>query len=257
MKLFKKFKKEIDNKDTSIDIQDAFKLNLKYIADTCKDVNVIRNQFVKTNTRYFLTVGEINCPTGRIVVSDPLAYLVAERFSPVLENQVLIGKYPVEVSICRSDLIGIRMCTVKMKIKPSVAIRYELAKSTQESAVAKGKDGIINGFPVDAGMVCICDEKVAKEYQSFINEWYKQNPDGNHYDDYFSHFFKQSALALPQYQREEGDFIEWANPYTKNRMVMVASGLGDGFYQSYWGYDKHSEICELIIPMVNPDFFGV
>lgn len=38
-------------------------------------------------------------------------------------------------------------------------------------------------------------------------------------------------------------------------MVMIASGLGDGFYQSFWGYDAQGDICELIIPMVNPSLF--
>ena len=38
--------------------------------------------------------------------------------------------------------------------------------------------------------------------------------------------------------------------------MMVASGLGDGFYQSFWGYDERDEICELIVPMVDPDLFG-
>ncbi len=27
----------------------------------------------------------------------------------------------------------------------------------------------------------------------------------------------------------------------------IASGLGDGFYQSYWEYDSNNEICELIV----------
>jgi hypothetical protein len=38
-------------------------------------------------------------------------------------------------------------------------------------------------------------------------------------------------------------------------MVMVASGFGDSFYQSYWGYETDNEICELIVPLVNPDIF--
>jgi len=36
---------------------------------------------------------------------------------------------------------------------------------------------------------------------------------------------------------------------------MTASGFGDGFYQSYWGYDEKNEICELIVPMVNPELY--
>ena len=68
---------------------------------------------------------------------------------------------------------------------------------------------------------------------------------------------KESYEKFPQYQRKGGDFIEWENPNTKNKLVMVASGLGDGFYQSYWGYDSNNDICELIVPLVNPDLFGL
>lgn len=70
-----------------------------------------------------------------------------------------------------------------------------------------------------------------------------------------AHFFTESEKALPAYQREDGDFIEWTNPNSRNKMVMIASGFGDGFYQSFWGYDKENELCELIVPMVNPDIF--
>ena len=87
--------------------------------------------------------------------------------------------------------------------------------------------------------------------------WKKENPEGNYYNDYFESFFKESFKKIPQYQRECGDFIEWNNPKTNNKLVMITSGFGDGFYQSYWGYDSEKEICELIIPLINPDLFGL
>lgn len=145
----------------------------------------------------------------------------------------------------------------KIKNKKTRAVKYELALPTKDSAAFTSKDEIISGFPVDAGMTCICDEKTAKEYKEFLDDWYKENPNGNHYDDYFANFFKESEQKLPQFQREDGDFIEWKNPKTNSKLVMVASGFGDGFYQSYWGYDESNEICELIIPLVNPDLFGL
>ena len=204
-----------------------------------------------------MKIGKINCPTGKIIVADPLAYLPSNKYSPVLNIQIPAGKYPVEISVCKSKEIGIRMCTVRLKIKSSEAVLYRLAEPTENSAVFVGKDGVLSGFPVDAGMISVCDESVAKEYQAFIKDWYKDNPNGNHYDDYFAEFFKKSYEDKPQYQREGGDFIEWENPKTKNKLVMVASGFGDGFYQSYWGYDSSDEICELIVPLVNPDLFGI
>lgn len=245
------------NKEKKLDVQKAFELNLKYISSQEMNVEDIKNQFVKSNTRFYLTIGEIDCPSGKIIVSDPLAYLASGKFSPVLETEIPVGKYPVEISICRSPEIGIRMCTARLKIKNTLAIKYVIANPTEETAAFIAKDGVLSGFPVDAGMISFCDEQVGKEYQIFLDAWYQDNPDGNHYDDYFATFFKESALKLPQYQREEGDFIEWKNPSTKHKLVMIASGFGDGFYQAYWGYDEKNEICELIVPLVNPNLFGV
>lgn len=254
MNLFKKGKENID-KNKQIDFQKAFEANLKYISNMKKSVDEIKRQFVKTDTRFYLTVGKINCSTGKIIVADPLAYLPTNKYSPILNKKIPIGEYPVQVSIVRNNTVGIRMCTARLKIKATEAVEYELANPTEESAAFIGKDGVLSGFPVDAGMITICDEQVAEEYKDFINNWYQENPNGNHYDDYFAKFFKESAEKLPQYQREDGDFIEWENPNTKSKLVMVASGFGDGFYQSYWGYDSNHEICELIIPLVNPDLF--
>lgn len=252
MNILNKFKK-----NNKINIEESFKKNLKYISSTEIDPNTIEKQFQKSNTRFYLEVGETNIITGNIIVADPLAYLPIKDNNPILNIKIPKGIYKIETSICRSNEIGIRMCTVRLKIKNTKAISYKLASPTEESAIFKGKDGILTGFPVDAGMVTICDEQVAIEYQEFLEEWYKEHPNKNHYNDYFANFFKESSKKLPQYQREEGDFIEWENPKTHNKLVMVASGLGDGFYQSYWGYDQENEICELIVPLVNPDLFGV
>lgn len=37
---------------------------------------------------------------------------------------------------------------------------------------------------------------------------------------------------------------------------MISSGLGDGFYLSYYGYDEAGDIAEIIVPLVNPEIFG-
>lgn len=240
-----------------IDIRKAFEANLKYISSTEKDVDGIKRQFVKSDTRFYLTIGKVDCPTGKIVVSDPLAYLPSNQYSPVLAIPVPAGEYPVELSVCRGNGIGLRMCTARLKLKETEAESYKLAEPTEESAAFRAKDGTVSGFPVDAGMISLCDEQVAKEYREFVDAWHKEHPGGNHYDDYFAAQFKESYERLPQYQRDGGDFIEWENPKTKNKLVMIASGFGDGFYQSYWGYDAANTVCELIVPLVNPDLFGL
>ena len=219
------------------------------------DVNDIQSQFVKDNSHYHLIVGEIDCPSGKIVVADPLAYLPGPHFSPILSKEVPVGKYPVEISICRHSDIGVRMCTAKLKIKDGKAAKYLKTNATAESVIQLKDGGTLEGFPVDAGMMCFCDAQVADEYRTFLDEWYKNNPNKNHYDDYFASYFAESYSKLPAYQREGGDFIEWKNPNTNHSLVMIASGFGDGFYNSYYGYNDENEICEIIVPMINPKFF--
>ncbi len=237
-------------------IQAVFEKNLKYISQGEVDVEKIARQFVKTETRFYLTVGTVDVPSGKVIVADPLCYLSGEHIiAPVLEREIPKGSYPVEVSICRHNEIGIRMCTARLKIKDAKAVRYELAESEEDSAAFKAKDGVMHGYPVDAGMMCFIDAGAAKNYAKFLEKWHKDNPKKNHYDDYFAAFFAESDKKLPAYQREGGDFIEWANPDTGERMVQISSGFGDGFYQSFWGFDESGEVCELIAPLVDPDLF--
>lgn len=237
-------------------MQSRFKQNLEYIRSTELDAEKISQQFVKTESRFFFTVGAVDIPSGRIVVADPLCYMSGNHvIAPVLEKEIPKGSYPVELSIYRDRNIGVRMCTARLKIKETAAVRYELATPIPETAAFKAKDGVMSGFPVDAGMMCFIDADGAKAYEQFIINWHKANPDKNHYDDYFAAFFAKSEIELPQYQRKGGDFVEWTNPDNGERMVMAASGLGDGFYKCFWGYDESGEICELIVPMVDPDIF--
>lgn len=233
-----------------------FEKNLKYISNTELDAEKTARQFVKTEHRFFLTIGTADIPSGRVVVADPLCYMAGEHvIAPVLEKEIPSGSYPVEISLYRDMFLGVRICTARLKIKDSAAVRYECARPVPETAAFKAKDGVASGFPVDAGMMCFMDAEGAKDYERFLLDWHKNNPGKNHYDDYFAAFFAESDKKLPQYQREGGDFIEWKNPLNDQRTVMASSGLGDGFYQCFWGVDESGDICELAVPMVDPDIF--
>ena len=71
MGLFDKFKKK---ENTEIDIQKAFEANLKYISNIDVNVNDIKRQFVKSNTRFYLTIGKVSCPTGNIIIQTSTFY---------------------------------------------------------------------------------------------------------------------------------------------------------------------------------------
>lgn len=234
----------------------VFKKNLDYTLSKTLDADKIARQFVKTETRFFLEVGKVDITSGHVVVADPLCYISMGNFMPTLEQEIPNGTYSAEVSICRHHIMGLRMCTARLKIKDTKAVRYELAKPVPETAANKSGDGEVwTGYPVDAGTMGFIDAKGADAMGEWIDNWHKENPGKNHYDDFFAAIFAESCKNLPAYQREGGDFIEWTNPDNNERMVMIASGFGDGFYQCFWGYDESGEICELVSPLVDPDLY--
>ncbi len=237
-------------------VQNVFEHNLKYISQTEADPEKIARQFVKSETRNFLTVGTVDIKSGRVVVADPISYMSGSRvIAPVLKNEIPCGSYRAEISVCSHEIVGMRYCTARLKIKDTAAVRYELAEPLEGTSAFMASDGEMSGFPVDAGMMCFVDAEGAKNYASFIDNWHAQNPNKNHYDDYLAALFAQSAKDEPQYQRNGGDYIRWTNAETGERMVQINFGFGDGFYQCFWGFDGGGEICELIVPMIDPDIY--
>lgn len=215
-------------------------------------VQDIDKQFQKSN----VYIGNVDFPTGAITVADPLAYIPANRHCLELEQKIPIGSYPVYVSVSDTPSLGLRMCAVRMKITPNTAVKYLHANGTPETVIIASEEKIIHGFPVDASMISICDSMQARRLRAVCEDFEKEYPEKDFYEDVLSPLFAASYQAQPLVQRQEGDFIEWINPIDKKKMIMVASGIGDGIYYAYWGYDEKGEICELIIPMVNPEYFS-
>lgn len=231
-----------------------FNGNCEYVIKTTLNVEAVARQFVKSDKRHCLTVGTVDVPSGKVVVSDPLCYLAMGICCPVLKESVPAGSYPAEVSVAEHEDVGIRICTARLKIKTTPAVLYSPAECEESSSVML-EGWLTSGFPVETGVMSFCDAEGAKEFRSFADKWHKNNPDKNIYDDYFAGFFAESAAKYPDYRSESGDFTEWKNPDGGKRMAMISSGFGDGFYQCYWGYDEFGDICELVVPMIDPDLF--
>lgn len=236
-----------------MNINEVFRDNLKFISQTELDAELMQRTFSKTDTRDHLVIGTVDLPTGRIRVGDPLSYMGTREFSPELNRSVTPGSYPVELAFITTQFDTVRITASRIKITDEKAVRYELAEPVHGTAAMECSDGDLSGFPVDAGMMGFMDAAVMEEYAKFLSDWHRDDPDKNHYDDYFADFFAKSYDKLPQYQRSGGDFIEWTLPKTDHRIIMNATGFGDGFYQIFWGIDKDGNICEVTVPLINAD----
>ena len=49
--------------------------------------------------------------------------------------------------------------------------------------------------------------------------------------------------------------FRWSVPNSKEEIVMVASGLGNDWYNVFWGYDTLGARCELVTIFISPKLF--
>ncbi|MBR6044199.1 MAG: DUF2185 domain-containing protein [Ruminococcus sp.] len=226
--------------------------NLAFISGSSLDPVKIAGLFTDTDSRAHLTIGIVDVPSGKVRVGDPLAYMCTGSASPVCGAEIAPGAYPAELSVVYTPFDTVRITSSRLKVKDTEAVRYEVASAAPGTEAFRSSDGCFAAFPVETGTMAFADAGVSEDYIRFIREWHAAHPDGNHYDDYFAELFMRSSMELPDYQRADGDFIEWTVPGS-GRMVMNATGFGDGMYQLFCGYDSAGEICELIVPLVDPE----
>ena len=199
----------------------AFEKNLSFLRKDEYSKEFIENLFTESNRISLHTIGEVDFPTGQVIIADPLCYLHSEENRKILDRTIPIGKYEVELAILNSKTISKRVVGARLKIKNDKIIRYEQTQN---------KSSNLNGFGVDAGLASFCDASVAEEYTKFYSN-----------NDYF--------IKLLQGKQ----FIHWEIPGTNHKIAMFETGFGDGYYMSLYGLNEKDEVCELVIPFINPE----
>lgn len=235
--------------------QIVFEKNLQFLREDNYPPEFLRSLFEPSEALEQFIMGEVDLPSGEVVIADPMAYLHDKDYAVPLNKTVNAGAYPVELSILRSPAAGIRIAAARLIFSNRASLRYEIAMPKGKTIEQLNDPGVLAGFGVDAGLACFCDSLAARQYETFLRQWYGDDKEKNHYDDYFAELFAESYKTSPANQREGGDFIIWNMPSSGIRMAMFSSGMGDGFYTGLWGMDESGKLCELVIPFMNPEIF--
>lgn len=169
-----------------------------------------------------MEIGPCSLPSGEILVRDPLVYL-ADRARYAAVRLKFTGKRPVWF--------------------------YEALIGHENLNDLEG--GEYFGFNVDAGWGCICDEVLHQAICDWSEQWDREHPDANQYYDYFAPLFAENYKAYPEFQREDGDFLNWQIPGTKYHLPIFQSGFGDGVYPVYWGMDGTGNISQIVIQFID------
>lgn len=233
--------------------QIAFEKNLKFLNQDSYPTDFFQMLFTEGEKLKMVQAGEVDFPTGEVVLADPLSYL-GTKYETVLDRKIPAGRYPVELSVCRSTVAGLRIAAAKLCVRDGQAVRYEIAMQKGKTIEDLGKPNVWTVFGVDAGLACFADAKTSEDYRIFFQKWQKENNGKNRYTDYFAPLFQKSAEANPGLQNEGGDFLQWQLPETGQKVVFFSSGMGDGIFSGYWGLDDRGEVVSLVVPFMNPEF---
>lgn len=197
-----------------------------------------------------MDIGPCSVPSGRLLVRDPLVSLGRREERPYFLTAPA-GSYRTEICVVEpSGGDCARYAAVRLRFTDRPAAAFYEALTGCEKLDTLG-EGDYFGFPVDAGLGCICDKAAHEAFCDFCSQWEREHPDGNLYDDYFAALFAENYEKHPKFQRPGGDWLNWTIPGTPYQMPMFQSGFGDGIYPAYWGIDEMGAVCQIVVHFID------
>ncbi|NDJ00106.1 DUF4241 domain-containing protein [Flavobacterium sp. LaA7.5] len=197
-------------------------------------------------------IGDVNLPTGKIIVADPFFTVEQRPFAHTVEPD----KYPVFIYVSEIDALHHRIAYAKIKFRPETAAKWILALTddiTAEEIKELGEDEFY-GFPVESGLACFLDEETNKELIAKIDELQEKDPEANYYDAVLADEFSEYS-GKNKFSRALGDWNDHRpNKDSDNNAIMFSSGWGDGYYPAYWGLNENGDIVELVIDFLINEF---
>jgi hypothetical protein len=171
-------------------------------------------------------IGEILLPSGRVVACDPIHLYDLRPFA----GETAPGRYPVVISIAEARESGAqRVACAMLRIRNETPVRWELATKIKTGA-DQIYDNETHGYGVDVGLGSFMDLEAAHLLQAKMDED----------DRYHDHIFESLEVHHPEWASIELDPVSGLN------FMVFQTGLGDGFYSSFWGYDKFDNITCLV-----------
>lgn len=197
--------------------------------------NLIKTGFSNGDRLGYLTIrvaeaGELWLSSGRVVACDP-GQLMHEDACPAFSRTVPPGHYPVRVSVAEFDSGGWRAAFAALILDPAKPVRYELATRPGED-VATLEPGESFGHGVDTGTSCFIDVEAAR----VVFERCKDR-------DYC---WKGGFTDLRCLDRDDTSRNAQIDPASGSNMIVFPSGIGDGRYASYWGFDAADRLVCLV-----------
>jgi hypothetical protein len=168
-------------------------------------------------------IGQIKISTGKIISCDP--WLMDEYAKPY-KDSFPIGSFPVQLSIAKlKDVEVLAFARILFNDHPVVKWSYALLPG-QENILIGGKE--IIGYPVDAQLGLFMDQAA---YQALQKDTVNN---------------RRTVILKATSTHKHDGWRYGIYEFSNQNLVVFTSGIGDGRYANYIGYDANGKICRLL-----------
>jgi hypothetical protein len=164
-------------------------------------------------------IGELVTPTGKIVACDPLVFPETSAFTVELAP----GRYPVSLSVAHFDRDQ-RVAYSSILIKEGPVHHWEMALLAGQDVASLEPDEIFC-YGVDAGIGSFMDLTASQAFAEKLGH-------DEHYAEALTAELDKTYVHTWSWANLEMDTETNAN------LIAFSSGLGDGCYASYFGFDE-------------------
>jgi len=174
-------------------------------------------------------IEDIEFPSGQVVACDPLTLSGARAF----EQTIAPGAYPVELYTATiADHSDPRVAIAILRVAPTPPVEWKMA-TLPGQRLTDLRPGHYFGYGVDSGTGSIMDLAAASRLEHNLHT----------YDSYMDRLIE----AMQANTVTTGD---WAmvtlDVHSGLNCAIFSSGIGDGVYASYWGYDDAGQVACLM-----------
>jgi len=240
--IFKKKKNEpaIDPEVLRENFVSARRQNQNLCQRNYVEADQIRDLFSNTKKTQLVKIGDMDVTSNRLLLADP-CYLGSNMILP-MERTVTPGKCPVYASVMTTMMTGRVIAGVKVKVSQEPTVRYELAMPLGIKAWTVDDPMVYPYVDVSTGVGCVVDKETELSFAAAYNQ-------------YFNVHGKDMILDLLEPMVQETGYAMFTIPGTQVDVPLFSTGLGQGAYNAYWGFDKDNKLTELAFPFVYPELF--
>lgn len=173
---------------------------------------------------YNQLIGNIHITDGKIIACDPLV----DPSYPAFKLMFPIGLFSTELAIAMFDDGDERVGFARIKFSSATPIKWTMATLEGQDLSEISGDSFY-GYPVDSGTGGFLNSLGSAELRKFLD------PNSGNYMSLIEELNKtyKHTRSWLLWQRDEANAL------------LFSSGLGDGRYPTYIGYDNDNKICRL------------